>query len=302
MPIPEEPMSDSLKEVEDLSLRFSIEGDTKINGELDAATRQKELIEAITRMASSRGNPSTNYYPGRRQWLFVIATNRYNSNGDCTETLLATIKNVMKAASSDIGLGQIGFVLSTSLNLQETIEALKCCQVNIEDFDALVCKSGSEMYYPWRDMVADADYEAHVEYRWPGDNEAPGATSVKPGVKTRKIDDLCQRLRMRGFRCNLVYTRTASRYLSIIWGIDLSKVAVFVGEKGDTDYEDLLAGLHKTIILRGSVEHGSEKLLRSEDSFKREDVVPQDSPNITFIEESYEAHDISAALEAVGIK
>ena len=92
------------------------------------------------------------------------------------------------------------------------------------------------------------------------------------------------------------------RYLSIIWGIDLSKVAVFVGEKGDTDYEDLLAGLHKTIILRGSVEHGSEKLLRSEDSFKREDVVPQDSPNITFIEESYEAHDILAALEAVGIK
>lgn len=92
------------------------------------------------------------------------------------------------------------------------------------------------------------------------------------------------------------------RYLSIIWGIDLSKVAVFVGEKGDTDYEDLLAGLHKTIILRGSVEHGSEKLLRSEDSFKREDVVPRDSPNIIFTEESYEAHDISAALEAVGIK
>ncbi|GMY07956.1 hypothetical protein FCV25MIE_03195 [Fagus crenata] len=54
MPIPEEPMSDSLKEVEDLSLRFSTEGDTKINGELDAATRQKELIEAITRMASSK--------------------------------------------------------------------------------------------------------------------------------------------------------------------------------------------------------------------------------------------------------
>ena len=122
-------------------------------------------------MASSKGNnPSANYYPGRRQWLFVIATDCYNSTGDCTETLSATIKNVMKAASSGMGLGWIGFVLSTSLNLQETIEALKCCQVNIEDFDALVCKSGSEMYYPWRDMVADADYEAHVEYRWPGDN------------------------------------------------------------------------------------------------------------------------------------
>ena len=92
------------------------------------------------------------------------------------------------------------------------------------------------------------------------------------------------------------------RYLSVRWGIDLSKVVVFVGEKGDTDYEDLLIGLHKTIILRGSVECGSEKLLRSEDSFKREDVVPQDSPNITFTEGSYEAHDISAALEAMGVK
>ncbi|KAF2297250.1 hypothetical protein GH714_020022 [Hevea brasiliensis] len=40
-PIPEEPMSDSLKDVEDLSLRFSIEGDPKLNGELDAATRQR---------------------------------------------------------------------------------------------------------------------------------------------------------------------------------------------------------------------------------------------------------------------
>uniref|UniRef100_A0A2N9EP00 Sucrose-phosphate synthase n=1 Tax=Fagus sylvatica TaxID=28930 RepID=A0A2N9EP00_FAGSY len=289
-------------------------GDTKINGELDAATRQKELIEAITRMASSKGNPSANYCPGRRQWLFVIATDCYNSAGECIETFQATIKNVVKAASLGLGLGRIGFVLSTSLNLQETIEALKCCQVKIEDFDALVCRSGSEMYYPWRDMVADVDYEAHVEYRWPNENvrsmvtrlariegeteddimEYVGAGSsrcycysVRPGAKTRRIDDLCQRLRMRGFRCNLVYTR-----LSVRWGIDLSKVVVFVGEKGDTDYEDLLVGLHKTIILRGSMECGSKKLLRSEDSFKREDVVPQDSPNITFTEGSYEAHDI----------
>ncbi|GMY07999.1 sucrose-phosphate synthase 4 [Fagus crenata] len=325
MPIPEEPMSDSLKEVEDLSLRFSIERDTKINGELDAATRQKELIEAITRMASSKGNPSANYCPGRRQWLFVIATDCYNSAGECIETFQATIKNVVKAASLGLGLGRIGFVLSTSLNLQETIEALKCCQVKIEDFDTLVCRSGSEMYYPWRDMVADVDYEAHVEYRWPNVNvrsmvtrlariegeteddimEYVGAGSsrcycysVRPGAK---------RLQMRGFRCNLVYTRAASRlnvvpYLSVRWGIDLSKVVVFVGEKGDTDYEDLLVGLHKTIILRGSVECGSKKLLRSEDGFKREDVVPQDSPNITFTEGSYEAHDISAALEAMGVK
>ncbi|KAI8002519.1 putative sucrose-phosphate synthase 4 [Camellia lanceoleosa] len=120
---------------------------------------------------------------------------------------------------------------------------------------------------------------------------------------------------MRGLRCNIVYTHAASRlnvvplfasraqtlrYLSVRWGIDLSKMVVFVGERGDTDYEDLLVGLHKTVILRNSVEFGSEMLLRSEESFKREDVVPQVSPSIAFIE-GHEAHDISAALKALQI-
>jgi sucrose-phosphate synthase len=94
----------------------------------------------------------------------------------------------------------------------------------------------------------------------------------------------------------------SSRYLSVRWGIDLSKVVLFVGERGDTDYEHLLAGLHKTLILKGSVEYGSEKLLCSEHSFKREDIVPQDSPHISFVEECCGVHDISAALEALGIK
>lgn len=170
MPIPEEPMSDSLRDVEDVSLRFSMEGDLKINGELDAVTRQKELIEAITRRAASSGKPSANYFPGRRQWLCAIAIDCYNSTGDWTETFQAIIKNVMQAACSGLGLGRIGFVLLTGSSLQETVEALKCCQVNIEAFDALVCNSGSEMYYPWREMVADVDYEAHIEYRWPGEN------------------------------------------------------------------------------------------------------------------------------------
>lgn len=92
------------------------------------------------------------------------------------------------------------------------------------------------------------------------------------------------------------------RYLSVRWGIDLSKMVIFVGERGDTDYEGLLAGLHKTLIIRGCVEYGCEKLLRNEDSFKKEDAVPQENLNISFVEENNEAHDILAALEAMGIK
>ena len=60
----------------------------------------------------------------------------------------------------------------------------------------------------------------------------------------------------------------------------MSKMFVFLGERGDTDYEDLLVGLHKTVILKGSVEYGSEMLLQTEDSFRRDDAVPQESANI----------------------
>ncbi|XP_007019750.2 PREDICTED: probable sucrose-phosphate synthase 4 [Theobroma cacao] len=341
--IPEEPMSDSLRDVEDISLRFSIEGDIKLNGEIDAATRQKKLIEAISQLASSNSNTGITYSPGRRQMLFVIAADCYDNKGGITETFQAIIKNVMKAAGLSIGLGKVGFVLVTGSSLRETMQALSSCLVNIEDFDALVCNSGSELYYPWRDMVADTDYEAHIEYRWPGENVRSMAMrlartedgdkdditeyveacssrcysySIKPSAKTQRIDDLRQRLRMRGFRCNIVYTRAASklnvvplfasrmqalRYLSIRWGIDLSKVVLFVGERGDTDHEDLLGGLHKTLVLKGSVPYGSEKLLRSEDNFKREDAVPQDNSNINSIE-NYEAHNIAGALDALEIK
>ncbi|KAL5571755.1 hypothetical protein UlMin_021352 [Ulmus minor] len=357
VPIPEEPMSDSLRDVEDLSLRFSVEasGDFKsnlnINGEIvDPATRQKELVDAITRsksrLASSKGNAAaSSYSPGRRQRLFVIASDCYDSNGNHSETFNQIITNAIKAANlnSSLGGGRTGFVLLTGSTLRETTEALKRSQMNVEDFDALVCRSGSELYYPWRDLVADADYESHIEYRWPGENvrsiitrlaraegaveddveEYTGETStrchsytLKQEAKIRRIDDLQQRLRMRGFRCNLIFTRAASRlnvvplyasrvqalrHLSVRWGIELSKMFVITGEKGDTDNEQLLAGIHKTLILKGCVEYGSERLLRSEDSFKREDVVPQDSPYIAF-SEGYQVHHISAALEVIRMK
>ncbi|XP_052174855.1 sucrose-phosphate synthase 4 [Diospyros lotus] len=338
LPSPEEPMSDSLRDVEDLSLKFSVDTDFKANGDLDAASRQSKLIESLTQRASSNGHSRVSYCPGRRQGLFIVATDCYYRGGACSETFPLIIRNVMQAAVSSSG--QIGFVLLTGLTLVEAEEQLRRCQVSLEDFDALICNSGSEMYYPWRDSIADADYEAHIECRWPSENvrslitrigreedgdqddivEYPegfsslcNSYSIKPGGKTRRIDEMRQRLRMRGFRCNLVYSHAASRlnviplsasraqairYLSVRWSIDLSKMVVFVGERGDTDYEELLVGLHTTLILRKSVEIGSEMLLRSGESFNMEDVVPQDSPRIAFVE-GYEAQNISAALKAL---
>lgn len=172
-PITEEPISDSLKDVEDLSLRFSIEVDSKfnnINPETDPATRQKELIEAIIHRFTSTSNSKASFHPGRRQRLVVIAADCYDREGIISEAFDEIIKSVMKSSGPGIGSGRVGVVILTGLSLKETMEALNRCNINIEEFDALVCNSGSEMYYPWKDLMVDADYEAHVEYRWPGEN------------------------------------------------------------------------------------------------------------------------------------
>ncbi|XP_010455412.1 PREDICTED: probable sucrose-phosphate synthase 4 [Camelina sativa] len=343
MKVPEELTSDSLRD-DDISLRFSTEGDFTLNGELDAGTRQRKLVDAISQMNSMKGRPSVIYSPGRRQMLFVVAVDSYEDNGNIKSNLNDIIKNVMKAADLTSAKGKIGFVLASGSSLQEVVEITQKNLINLEDIDAIVCNSGSEIYYPWRDMMVDADYETHVEYKWPGesirsmilrlactetateDDIAEYASacstrcyaiSVKQGVKTRRVDDLRQRLRMRGLRCNIVYTQAATRlnviplcasriqalrYLSIRWGIDMSKTVFFLGEKGDTDYEDLLGGLHKTIILKGAVGSDSEKLLRSEENFKREDAVPLDNPNISYVKENGGPQDILSTLEAEEIK
>ncbi|KAL4566202.1 hypothetical protein LXL04_030314 [Taraxacum kok-saghyz] len=339
IPNKEEPMSDSLRGVEDLSLRFSLDGEFKSNGDLDPTTRQNELIETLTKMSvNKKTNPI--YSPGKRQALYIIAVDSYDIDGNPTETMSMVIKNVIEIAVRKPG--EIGFILLTGLSLHKIKEVLKKCQVNLEIFDALICSSGSELYYPWRDLTVDEDYENHTEYRWPEENVRSPILRIarqeneeddnivehfktsssrcytyiiNEGAKTRRMDDLRQRLRMRGFRCNTVFTHAAKRlnviplfasraqalrYLSVRWGMDLTQMFVFVGEKGDTDYEDLLVGLHKTIILEGSVEYGSEKLLRGGESFKKEDMVPPENGNVVICK-GYEVDNISEALGSLGV-
>lgn len=168
VPALEEPMSESLRGVEDLSLKFSIDGDFKANGDADPSVRQQDLVEILTRKSASNGSPMINYCPGRREALYVVATDCYNSNGCITETLSSTIKNIKQAMGSRSS--QIGLVLLTGLTLSEVIETFKSSQVKLEELDALVCGSGSEVYYPWKDLVIDEDYEAHNEYRWPSEH------------------------------------------------------------------------------------------------------------------------------------
>lgn len=78
------------------------------------------------------------------------------------------------------------------------------------------------------------------------------------------------------------------RYLFVRWGLNVANMYVFLGETGDTDYEELISGTHKTIILKGVVSKGSEGILRGPGSYHREDVVPNESPLVACISETTE--------------
>lgn len=78
----------------------------------------------------------------------------------------------------------------------------------------------------------------------------------------------------------------------------MSNMVVFVGDSGDTDYEGLLGGIHKTVILKGVAS--DLRQLHGNRSYPMEDVIPVNSPNITEAEEcSRDA--IKAALQKLGI-
>ncbi|CAA6667899.1 unnamed protein product [Spirodela intermedia] len=107
---------------------------------------------------------------------------------------------------------------------------------------------------------------------------------IKNPSRARRVDYLRKKLRMRGLRCHLMYCRNSTRlqaipllasrsqalrYLFVRWGLNVANMFVILGEKGDTDHEEMIAGSHKTIVLQGVVERGSEELLRTAGATRR---------------------------------
>ncbi|CAA7400438.1 unnamed protein product [Spirodela intermedia] len=346
-PRAEEPLSDSLKDVDDLSIRSSVNGGVDLHGNGDVTS----LLDALRRhRPESVDHPlAATYFPGRRRRLFVIAADCYDPRGQLAVGELKGIVDKVAATAAAGSRGRTGLLFSTGSTVAETIEALKACRVAPAEFDALICSSGSVICYPWKDLAADPDYSAHVDHRWPGEHiksavprlamldgagkedEQMGtmgidlkacnshcyAYSLKTAATGRKVDELRQKLRMRGFRCNLVYTCAATRlnvvplfasrtqamrYLWTRWGVDPAETAAFVGEKGDTDAEELRGGLHRTVVLGDVTENGGEALLRGEESYGGEDVVPSESPNVAAVPAGYGCPEIVAALASLGVK
>lgn len=185
---------DSLRDIQDISLnlRFSLDGEksgTSGNDNLsesdgNSADRSSKLENAVlawskgiskdTRKAGSTEKADQNSsgkFPvlRRRKHLIVIAVD-FDSNTD----LLETTRKVFEAVEKERSEGLVGFILSTSLTISEIRSFLVSGGFSPNDFDAFICNSGSDLYYPShtsedRPFVVDFYYHSHIEYRWGGE-------------------------------------------------------------------------------------------------------------------------------------
>ncbi|KAF7830315.1 putative sucrose-phosphate synthase 1 [Senna tora] len=339
--------SDSLRDVQDLSLNLKLSvdgGKTEESVTLDNAsdtvngkTKTDQLVSTLsknnmdsTRKVGSMDKEDRNTVNKlltlkRRKYIFVIASDEISE-------FLEIIKKVIQAVQKDRDAGSIGFILSTSLTISEINSLIASGNFRPSDFDALICNSGSELYYPsgtseksptGLPFVVDLDYQSFIEYRWGGEDlrktlirwvtsinekskEGPiisedetGSTAhchaykVKNPTLLPPVKELRKLMRIQALRCHVIHCQNgtrlnvipvlasrcqALRYLYVRWGMNFSNTVVFVGECGDTDYEELIGGIHKTVIMKG-IGCDAHKL-HSNRSYPLEDVVPLDNPNV----------------------
>lgn len=194
---PEESLNDSLKDVQDMSLRLSIDGEkTSLTESLDraAASDDRQLQDQVQRVLSRMkrqepGAPDSEVdkkltdnvpskYPmlRRRRRLIVIALDCYDSGGNPEKKMIQIVQDIFTAIKLDASIARLtGFALSTAMAISELMEFLKSGNIKVNDFDALICSSGSEVYYPGTyteedgKICPDPDYASHIEYRWGSD-------------------------------------------------------------------------------------------------------------------------------------
>ncbi|CAL9084157.1 unnamed protein product [Musa textilis] len=367
--------NDSLRDIQDISLNLKLSldgekgnddavdialgsGDVAANGNssnyVNAVVKLSKDVEQHKIGSSERIDHNSSKMPmlRRRKYILVIAVDSV-SDAD----LIAIIKSTFEASSGYRMSGLIGFILSTRLTISEIHSLLTNGGIVPTDFDAFICNSGSDLYYPSSNsdellypselpFALDIDYHSQIEYRWGGEGLrktlvrwASSITDKKGEIEEQvvvedlehsstychafqvknpslvpPVKDLRKQMRIQALRCHVLYSHDGSklhvipvlssrsqalRYLFVRWGIEVSNMVVFVGQSGDTDYEGLLGGVHKTVILNGGFNTAQSEL-HSARSYPLKDVVAFDSPNILQID-GCGANEIQFALEQLGI-
>ncbi|GMH20281.1 hypothetical protein Nepgr_022122 [Nepenthes gracilis] len=254
----------------------------------------------------------------------VIALDSYDGNGAPDKKMLQVVQEIFKAVRLDAHMEKLtGFALSTAMPVFETIEFLKSGKIRANDFDALICCSGSEVYYPGLyteedgKLCPDTDYASHIDYRWGCDglkktiwqlmntqdgsrgdasNQSEGpivedlnssnphcvSYFIKDSSKATKVDDLRQKLRMRGLRCHPMYCRTSTR---------MQVIPLLASRAQALRYLFVRWRLNVRQYVR------SEDLIRTSGSYVRDDIVPKESPFV-----AYTSGDAKAGLIADALK
>ncbi|KAL5697894.1 sucrose-phosphate synthase [Ranunculus cassubicifolius] len=361
---------DSLRDIQDMSLNLRLSMDDKtlgsgnLDNSLDSEESSKSKLEnavfswtkGVLRDSRKGGSGEKIDQTGfhalrRRKHIFVIAVDH-----DTVTDFAETIQMIFKAAGEDKVSGHIGVILSTSMTISEVNSVLVSGGLSSTDFDAFICNSGGELYYPSTNceepsglpFIIDLDYHSHIEYRWGGEglrktlvrwalsvNEKKGENGEQIVVEDEErstkhcfafkvnnpsliphVKDIRKFMRIQALRCHVIYCQQntkvhaipvlasraqALRYLYIRWGADLSNMVVFTGERGDSDYEGLLGGVHKSVILKGVCRDIVTPQNQSSMSYPLEDVVPFDSPNIVQTAIECSAGEIQVALRQLRV-
>uniref|UniRef100_A0A6N2KHD0 Sucrose-phosphate synthase n=1 Tax=Salix viminalis TaxID=40686 RepID=A0A6N2KHD0_SALVM len=332
---------DSLRDIQDLSLNLNIGRKKMEDNAVDGKNKLENAVLTLSKGAMGglrkdgdkvRGDDYTtsSKFPSlrRRKYIFVIAV-----DCDTTSDFLEILKMVVDVANVN-SAGLVGFILSTAMTISEINSLLNSGGLNPLDFDAFICNSGSNLYYPssssvdsglpfiglrktlvrWAISVNDKNGQGKiVEEDEPGLSSYCFALKVKDSSLIPPVKELRKLMRIQALRCHVIYCQQgakinvipvlasrsqALRYLHVRWGTELSNIVVFTGECGDTDYEGLLGGLHKTVVLKGV---GSSSLkLHANRNYPLEDVMPFDNPNLVQAG-GCKAKDIKESLEKLGI-
>ncbi|RZS15671.1 hypothetical protein BHM03_00047527, partial [Ensete ventricosum] len=190
--------NDSLRDIQDISLnlKLSLDGekgkdDTVVNalgsGDVAANGNSSNYVNAVVKLSkdveqhkigsSERIDHNSSKMPmlRRRKYILVIAVDSV-SDAD----LIAIIKSTFEASTGYRMSGLIGFILSTRLTISEIHSLLTNGGIVPTDFDAFICNSGSDLYYPSSNsdellypselpFALDIDYHSQIEYRWGGE-------------------------------------------------------------------------------------------------------------------------------------